>query len=151
LAQGSRRLTKLANSNAVKIRFLAARVLVEAGAGTKAQKLSDGLASELQAEPQAYAKVIEGEAALKSGDSRRAIEALMDANGLLDTWIGRFDLGRAYLEAGAFTQADSEFGLHQAPWRGPGTVLGRRADLRLFSTRLLLPRSCARKVEVRGV
>ena len=32
-----------------------------------------------------------------------------EANALLDTWIGHFDLGRAYLEAGAFTQADSEF------------------------------------------
>ena len=31
------------------------------------------------------------------------------ANNLLDTWIGHFDLGRAYLEAGAFTEADSEF------------------------------------------
>jgi hypothetical protein len=28
---------------------------------------------------------------------------------LLDTWIGRFTLGRAELEAGAFAQADSEF------------------------------------------
>jgi hypothetical protein len=28
---------------------------------------------------------------------------------MLDTWIGRFDLGRAYLEAGAYTEADSEF------------------------------------------
>jgi TolA-binding protein len=27
----------------------------------------------------------------------------------LDTWIGRFGLGKAYLEAGAFTEADSEF------------------------------------------
>jgi hypothetical protein len=28
---------------------------------------------------------------------------------MLDTWIGRFELGRAYIEAGAFTEADSEF------------------------------------------
>ena len=28
---------------------------------------------------------------------------------MLDTWIGRFELGRAYLEAGAFAEADSEF------------------------------------------
>jgi hypothetical protein len=28
---------------------------------------------------------------------------------VLDTWIGRFDLGRAYLAAGAFPRADSEF------------------------------------------
>ncbi|MGB6697101.1 MAG: hypothetical protein WBE56_23110, partial [Terracidiphilus sp.] len=31
------------------------------------------------------------------------------ANNLLNTWIGHFDLGLAYLEAGAFTEADSEF------------------------------------------
>ena len=34
---------------------------------------------------------------------------LSEATTLLDTWIGRFDLGRAYLAAGAFPQADSEF------------------------------------------
>jgi hypothetical protein len=34
---------------------------------------------------------------------------LTDANSLLDTWIGHFVLGQAYLEAGAFIQADSEF------------------------------------------
>ena len=27
----------------------------------------------------------------------------------MDTWIGRFELGRAYLDAGAFAEADSEF------------------------------------------
>ena len=31
------------------------------------------------------------------------------ANQLLDTWIGRFELGRAYVEAGMFVEADSEF------------------------------------------
>jgi hypothetical protein len=31
------------------------------------------------------------------------------ANQLVDTWIGRFELGRAYLEAGMFVEADSEF------------------------------------------
>ena len=35
--------------------------------------------------------------------------SLPAANGLLDTWIGHYHLGRAYLEAGVFTQADSEF------------------------------------------
>ena len=99
----------LANSNAVKIRFLAARVFVEAGSVEKARTLAAGLASELQAEPQAYAKIIEGEAALKDGDPRQTIRLLTEANALLDTWIGHFDLGRAYLEAKGFTQADSEF------------------------------------------
>jgi tetratricopeptide (TPR) repeat protein/tRNA A-37 threonylcarbamoyl transferase component Bud32 len=99
----------LDSSTAVKIRFLAARVFVEAGDTDRARTLATGLASEFQGEPQAYAKIIEGELALKAGDPRLAITTLNEATALLDTWIGRFDLGRAYLEAGAFTQADSEF------------------------------------------
>jgi len=99
----------LAASKAVKIRFLVARTLVEAGAIERATALAAGLAAELQAEPQAYARVIEGEAALNKGDVRQAMKLLGDANALLDTWIGHFDLGRAYLRARAFTQADSEF------------------------------------------
>jgi tetratricopeptide (TPR) repeat protein len=99
----------LANSQAVNIRFLAARIFVEAGEAAKAQKLAAGLGSELQAEPQAYGKIIQGKVALKRGDVHGAIKALIEANNLLDTWIGRFELGRAYLHAGAFVEADSEF------------------------------------------
>ncbi|HSP90601.1 MAG TPA: protein kinase, partial [Vicinamibacterales bacterium] len=99
----------LANSQAAKIRFLAARVFVEAGAAEKAGTISAALGAELQAEPQAYALIIDGLTALKNGNPRRAIKDLTDANNLLDTWIGHFDLGRAYLEGGAFPQADSEF------------------------------------------
>jgi eukaryotic-like serine/threonine-protein kinase len=99
----------LANGRTVKIRFLAARAFVEAGDIARARPLMAGLASELQAEPQAYAKLVEGEAALKNGDPRQAIKILLDGDNMLDTWIGHFDLGRAYLAAGAFAQADSEF------------------------------------------
>jgi Flp pilus assembly protein TadD len=99
----------LANSEAVKIRFLAAQAMAQAGASTKAAALAKGLASELQAEPQAYAAVIEGVDALQKGDARQAIKSLTAANTLLDTWIGHYYLGRAYLDAGAFMQADSEF------------------------------------------
>ena len=99
----------LSHSNAPKIRFLTARVFVEADVVPRARTLSASLASELQAEPQAYAKIIEGDILLKGGDARQAAKSFTDANTLLDTWIGHFDLGRAYLEAGAFTQADSEF------------------------------------------
>jgi len=99
----------LANSQAAKIRFLAARVFVEAGAAERAGTISAALGAELQAEPQAYALIIDGLTALKNGNPRRAIKDFTDANNLLDTWIGHFDLGRAYLEGGAFPQADSEF------------------------------------------
>jgi hypothetical protein len=84
-------------------------VFVEAGAVAKAQELAAALASEFQAEPQAYAKIIDAGVALKNRDARQAIKILTEANTLLDTWIGHLDLGRAYLEAGALTQADSEF------------------------------------------
>ena len=44
-----------------------------------------------------------------SGDARQAIASLTAANQLVDLWITHFDLGRAYLKAGAFIEADSEF------------------------------------------
>jgi eukaryotic-like serine/threonine-protein kinase len=99
----------LANSRILEIRFLAARNLVEAGAIDKARAAAGDLTGELSAEPQAFGKIIEGEIALKNGDPKAAIKILSEANGLLDTWLGHFSLGRAYLEAGAFLQADSEF------------------------------------------
>ncbi len=99
----------VANSQAVKIRFLAALVFVEAGELAKAQKLAASLGSELQAEPQSYGKIVEGMIAAKHSDARQAIRALTDATKLLDTWISHFELGRAYLDAGHFVEADSEF------------------------------------------
>jgi tetratricopeptide (TPR) repeat protein len=97
-------------SKAVKTRFVAAQTFVAAGETAKAQDLAAGLSSEPQIEPQAYAKLIEGEANLKNAAGNQAIKLFIEANGLLDTWMGHFDLGRAYLETGAFTEADAEFG-----------------------------------------
>jgi tetratricopeptide (TPR) repeat protein len=99
----------LSNTKAVKARFLAGRTLAAAGQTARAQKVAAELSKELLNEPQAYGKLIEGEILLAKGDPRGAIRPFSDANSLLDTWIGRFDLGRAYLEAGALPQADSEF------------------------------------------
>ena len=99
----------LANSQAIKMRFLAARVFVATGQQDKAHKLAAGLASELQSEAQADGKIIESDLALKRKDARQAIKALTEANAFLDTWLGHFELGRAYLEANAFAEADSEF------------------------------------------
>ena len=101
----------LANSQSAKTRFLAARTFVEVGDMARAKKLAESLGSELQAEPQAYAKLILGEVALKDHNSRGAIQLFNEAKGLMDNWLAHFDLGRAYLDAGAFTEADSEFDL----------------------------------------
>jgi len=102
----------LANAERAGTRFLAARLLVDAGdtakARTEAAQLSLGT-FESPAEPEAYAKILEGRIALEDGDVRQAIKLLTEANTLLDTWIGHYDLGRTYLEAGAFAKADAEF------------------------------------------
>jgi len=99
----------LANSQSIQIKFLAASGYVDAGDLAKAQKLAASLSSEPTSEPQAYGKIVEEKIALKRKDAREAVKLAAAANHLLDTWIGRFELGRAYLEAGAFTEADSEF------------------------------------------
>ncbi len=99
----------LSNSKSFKVTFLAGRILAAAGQSARAQILADNLSKELQVEPQAYGKLIQAEIALEKKDPRAAIKAFTEGNNLVDTWIGRFGLGRAYLEAGAFTEADSEF------------------------------------------
>jgi len=99
----------LANSQSTQIKFLAASTYVDVGDLPKAQKLAASLSAEATSEPQAYGKIIEGMMALKRKEAKEAIKLITAANTLLDTWIGRFELGRAYLEAGMFTEADSEF------------------------------------------
>jgi eukaryotic-like serine/threonine-protein kinase len=91
--------------------FVAARIYLQAGREVKAQAIANELGSRLEADAQAYAHLIRGEALLKHGNARQAIESFQNAEKLADTWLGRFDLGRAYWEAKAYTQADSEFDL----------------------------------------
>jgi eukaryotic-like serine/threonine-protein kinase len=96
-------------SQTTKVRFLAARTFVEAGDTVRAEKLADSLSSEIQAVSQVYGKLALGEIALQQHNPKEAIPLFSQARDMLDTWIGRFDLGRAYLDAGAFAEADSEF------------------------------------------
>ena len=115
LASGHRRPAAAAAERALQhstvtpIRFLAARTLIEAGAIPRARTLAAGFASEVTAEAQAYGKILEGGIALAQGDARAATKLLTEANTTLDTWLGHFDLGRAFLALRAFPQADSEF------------------------------------------
>jgi len=99
----------LAHASSVQVRFLAGRIFAEGGEIAKATAIATDLVGELQVEPQAYGKILQGVIALAKDDPRAAVKVLTEANTLLDTWIGHYDLGRAYLAAGAFPQADSEF------------------------------------------
>jgi hypothetical protein len=89
--------------------FLAARILLEAGDEVMAQSAAARLSAELYNEPLAYGKLLQGELAMKKGQLRDAIKFMLDARSLVDTWIGHYDLGRAYLAAEAWPEADSEF------------------------------------------
>ena len=91
------------------MRYVAGEVYAQLGEEAKARELAAGLASETQLDPQVYAKLIDGEIALQKGDAAAAIQRFTEANNILDTWLGRFGLGRAYLAAGKFVEADSEF------------------------------------------
>ncbi len=82
---------------------------MESGKAPRAKAIAIELSKRLELEPQVYAKLIEGELQLLQGDARGAIQILGDAQKLSNSWLGRFDLGRAFLEAGAFAQASSEF------------------------------------------
>jgi hypothetical protein len=43
-----------------------------------------------------------------AGNARGALEAFQASQKFADTWLGRFGLGRAYLAARAFTEAQAE-------------------------------------------
>jgi tetratricopeptide (TPR) repeat protein len=88
--------------------FPAARIYVEAGQDGKASNLAAELSKKLEPVPQAYAKVIGGDIALHHGQAKDAIRSFQEAGNISDTWIGRFDLARAYIAAEAYLEADTE-------------------------------------------
>jgi len=88
--------------------YPAAIVFLEAGKTDKALELSQKLSQRLQPDPGAYGKLIEAEVQMKRKDYRDAVRTFQDAQKIADTWLGRLGLGRAYLEAGAFPDADTE-------------------------------------------
>jgi len=87
----------------------AARALIETGEEKKALAAAGQLAAKLEPDPQMYAALLRGEAELKRRNFRDAITRFKEARQLADSWLVRYDLGRAYLEAGSFAEADAEF------------------------------------------
>jgi tetratricopeptide (TPR) repeat protein len=85
-----------------------AMVFLDAGKSDKALELSRKLSQRLEPDPGAYGKLIEAEVQMKRKDYRDAVRTFQDAQKIADTWLGRLGLGRAYLEAGAFPDADTE-------------------------------------------
>lgn len=98
----------LDSSEREQLLFLAAGVFLQAGEEERALELARILGDRFQPDPQTYARLIEGQAQLKQGELQRATTSFREARRTLDTWLGRFYLGRAWIEAGAFTEAYSE-------------------------------------------
>ena len=92
-----------------EILFAAGRLYCEAGQEDKARKMAAELGKKVQGIHQAYAKLLGGYLSLRRGDSGNAVKLFDEAQAFVDTWLGRFALGRAYLEAGAFEEALAEF------------------------------------------
>jgi tetratricopeptide (TPR) repeat protein len=91
------------------ITLAAAEVYIDAGQETKALTLAMDLGKRIEPDPQSYARLIEGEAALKRNKVQDAIRLFQEAQKLADSWLTHLALGRAYLEAAAFTEALIEF------------------------------------------
>ncbi len=99
----------LAASDDPITRFEAGRLLVAAGNTARARSIAVDLDKALLPETQALGATLEGEMHLAARDARSAIASLQRSLKLADAWQTRYLLGRAYLDAGAFAEADSEF------------------------------------------
>jgi len=88
--------------------FAAARVLLDIGQEAKALAVAGQLAERPESEPQAYARLLQGEAQLARGKPQDAIHTFEDANKMVDTWLGHLDLAKAYLKAGMYPFASTE-------------------------------------------
>ena len=99
----------VSTSKSEGILFSAAEIYIQTGQQNKARSLSAELSKQVQPESQALAKMIGGELSLDRGDIPAAINLFNEAQTLVDSWLGRFLLGNAYLGAEAYTEAYTEF------------------------------------------
>ncbi|MBA7608359.1 hypothetical protein ES703_15536 [subsurface metagenome] len=86
----------------------AAQVYLQTGNEERALSIATELGRRLGPEPRAYAKIIEGEIIKKKGKIHEAIELFNQAQEILDTWLGRFSLGKVYLDIEAYPDARKE-------------------------------------------
>jgi tetratricopeptide (TPR) repeat protein len=114
LLQGEKAQAVEAADRAVKLcgleefLFAAAQIDLEAGREDRARAIAVELGKKVQDVHLAYARLLEGYLLLKRGNAADAVRLFDEAQGLVDTWLGRLALGRAYLEAGAFAEAAAE-------------------------------------------
>ena len=95
-------------SRAEAVSYCAGRVLVEGGDSRSAAAIAEELERSLETEPRMYGLLLRGELELRRGAHREALERFKQAQALSDSWLSRYGQGRAYLAAGAFTEAHGQ-------------------------------------------
>jgi tetratricopeptide (TPR) repeat protein len=88
--------------------YLAGRVLAQARR-PQAAEIASSLQKRIDRESRLHGALLAGEIALNRNDGQAAHDAFAEAQKFVDTWLGRFGLGRAALAAGAFADADRYF------------------------------------------
>jgi tetratricopeptide (TPR) repeat protein len=87
----------------------AARLLLTVDRAAQARTLAADLGSRLDTHSRVYARIVEAELALASGNTAAAVDALQAAQKIADLWLVRFVLGKAYIQAQRYPEALAEF------------------------------------------
>jgi tetratricopeptide (TPR) repeat protein len=87
----------------------AVRWLIAANNLDEAAQLGAGLDQRLEAQARAYGRIVAAQVAMARGKRVDAVDAMREALKLADLWLVHFNLGQAYLAAGAPAEAFSEF------------------------------------------
>jgi tetratricopeptide (TPR) repeat protein len=95
-------------TSADPVLFQAGLVFLAAGDDRKAKAIADELEKRLGIDARMYGMVLNGAIATRRKAHVEAVAKLKAAVQLVDAWPARYALGRAYLEAGAYPQAQQE-------------------------------------------
>ncbi|MFC2168716.1 protein kinase, partial [Acidobacteriota bacterium] len=96
------------SSREVGTLFRRAMLAIQTKDEVLATSLAEDLRKRLGSEPKAYAKLIEGKIAEQKGEVHEAIDLYTASLEMLDMWLTRLSLGRAYLQIEAWTEAHAE-------------------------------------------
>ncbi len=90
------------------VRFPAALVLVAARRDAEAEKIAVAMENTLQSHMAAYAQLVRAAIAVRDKRLGPAVELFRESLKRRDTWLGRFMLGRLYVDTGRYTEAIGE-------------------------------------------